>query len=130
MADMSAGLGGKYLKSEVDIVEDDMKPATIRSIESEKMGNGDVCFVAYFHEDIAADGSNKGMVLNKGNLAKVIKWAGSNDTEDAVGVCVMIFMQETQKPDGSPVFGLRLAKGAAKSDAMEKAIQDAGEINF
>ena len=123
--DMTAGLGGKYLKSAVDIGEDDMVSATIREITQEEMAGAkkEICFVAYFDENLAVDGSNKGMVLNKGNLAKIIKWAGSTDTDKAVGICVMIHSVETQTPSGEPTTGLRLQKGAAQSDVM-KSVQE------
>lgn len=130
--DMTAGLGGKYLKSEVDVGEDDMIAATIREITREEMQGAkkEVCFVAYFHENLAVDGSNKGMVLNKGNLAKVIKWAGSTDTDKAKGVRVMIHSVETQTPSGEPTTGLRLQKGVAQSDDMKSAAEIASTTGF
>ncbi len=129
MASMKQALGGKYLKSIIDIGEDDMPLCTVRDVQMEKMQNGDTCTVLYFHEDLASNGDNKGYVANKGITKKLIQWFG-DDTDAIIGHRFLLFSVETQDSSGQATTGLRIKKAPAQSSAMASATEIASTTGF
>ena len=64
---------------------------TIKGVKMEQVGSdGDIKPVVYFNEQA------KGLVLNKTNTTKIIKIAGSSETDEWTGSTVQIYPTETE----------------------------------
>lgn len=124
MADLMNAFPSKYLKA--SDVGDDMVPATILSVEQIKIGD-EIANIANLAENLAADGTNKGMRLNVTNSREVARLAGSGDTDQIRNLPVIVFAVQTQDKSGSPCKGLRIRKGNARSEAAQQAADIADE---
>ncbi len=122
MAKFASAFPSPYLKS-ADIGDPggDTANATIVRVTQEEL-RGDLINVAYFAENLATGGKNKGMILNTGNSNMVMKLSGCDDTDDVKDIPVLIYVENTTKGDGSPTTGLRLRKGVARSAAAQSAV--------
>jgi hypothetical protein len=94
----------KYLKADVEVPSSGEIVVTICNVQVEMLGQGSKTekkAVVYFEE------IDKGLVLNKGNWAKVGQIAGSDDTDDWAGVKIAMFSVDTEYA-GEPTRGIRV----------------------
>lgn len=92
----------KYLKADVDIIEDVI--ATIKNVKIENIGQGakaEQKLVAYFTD------LEKGLVLNKTNATMIAKIAKSDDTDDWKGTQVRLISTEVEY-QGTIMMGIRV----------------------
>jgi hypothetical protein len=85
----------KYLKAEVDVMEDQPITVTIESVDVERMGQGADAqdkFVLQFRE------LEKGMVLNKTNSMTIARLYG-DESDDWVGKRITLYSTEVQYKD-------------------------------
>ncbi len=109
----------KYLKKE-DVMPD--KLVTIRSISQENLAMNDqpeeLKYVMFFNENLAADGSNKPIVLNWTNIQLCAQATGSEDTDEWPGKQVVLYNDPNVSFGGNLTGGIRIraAKGQPKQD--------------
>jgi hypothetical protein len=113
----------KYLKG------GDVQPAkllTFRMFKKENVAKKDeqpeFRWIAYF------DGNDKGLVLNKTNLARAARAMGSEDTDDWIGKQIVAYFDENVEYQGKLVGGIRLRAPKLPSQRIAEAGQErAGE---
>lgn len=100
MVDATGYFGGNYLKA-VDIRE--ATQLTITRAQEEEMPDGRKKIVVYFDE------VEKGLVLNKINTTRIIKWTGTPETDEWAGTRITV-VKSTVEYDGEDVPGIRVKR--------------------
>ena len=106
----------KYLKA-ADFTEP--VKLTVKRFAVERMDNGDEITVLYFME------REKGLVLNKTNITTLENEFGE-DSGEALGKQLVLFLVDTTKKDGTPCKGMRLR---APKQAVKKPVTVDEDMN-